>query len=411
MAFGCAGVRCCAASRKAEDDAVSKQADLNLASSCGDQLFLTAEQQTLLESFRSLLGSQGASVKSHHLLRFLVARKWQLQAAFEQYQTVQRWRLENDVDRFRRDAPGPVGALAAKAASVHPDLSCGGVECFPGLRLLAHVPDEGSRFFFGQTVAFGFDKQGHPIHLQKVGIASTRFAAMYRFAGSHPVQWIIDGYIRIQELQAARMEEESARSGRVITKQVVIMDVKGLNFWPDHRAISCFKQFLVISSLYYPETLAIHFFINSPPIFLAFWRFMKRFVDPVTAEKMHILGTDFRCTLLRYIDESQLPLEYGGTNDFDGLRRPRGQEECEHFHGRFVKAIESFPGRRRTDASLKTLAVSSSGQLLQTQKVHMRSRLLFFLTAIVTTVATYASFYATWESEIARAAPAEITSS
>ena len=34
-------------------------------------------------------------------------------------------------------------------------------------------------------VAFGVDKQGRPIHLQKAGVASHRFAEMYSFAGQN----------------------------------------------------------------------------------------------------------------------------------------------------------------------------------------------------------------------------------
>ena len=37
-------------------------------------------------------------------------------------------------------------------------------------------------------VAFGVDKQGRPIHLQKSGLASHRFAQMYSFAGQN-VPW------------------------------------------------------------------------------------------------------------------------------------------------------------------------------------------------------------------------------
>lgn len=37
-------------------------------------------------------------------------------------------------------------------------------------------------------VAFGVDKLGRPIHLQKSGLASHRFAQMYSFAGQNVSQ-------------------------------------------------------------------------------------------------------------------------------------------------------------------------------------------------------------------------------
>lgn len=39
---------------------------------------------------------------------------------------------------------------------------------------------------------------------------------------------------------------------------------------------------------------------------------VKPWIDPVTREKMQILGTDFLQTLLQYIDLSQIPPEMGG---------------------------------------------------------------------------------------------------
>jgi len=43
------------------------------------------------------------------------------------------------------------------------------------------------RCFF-HKVAFGVDKLGRPIHLQKSGLASHRFAQMYSFAGQNVSQ-------------------------------------------------------------------------------------------------------------------------------------------------------------------------------------------------------------------------------
>lgn len=52
--------------------------------------------------------------------------------------------------------------------------------CFA--RLVEQIPHEGSLLYFGQTLAFGFDKKGQPIQIQNGGLAGCRFADMSRFA-------------------------------------------------------------------------------------------------------------------------------------------------------------------------------------------------------------------------------------
>ena len=52
--------------------------------------------------------------------------------------------------------------------------------------------------------------------------------------------------------------------------------------------------------------------INAPSIFPALWNAVKGWIDPVTARKIHILGDDYKETLLSIIDENVLPEEYGG---------------------------------------------------------------------------------------------------
>ena len=65
---------------------------------------------------------------------------------------------------------------------------------------------------------------------------------------------------------------------------------------------------------YYPETLRRAFLINAPLYARIGWAIVKTFMDPVTVSKVVILGTDYRGTLLEYIDADQLPVEFGGTH-------------------------------------------------------------------------------------------------
>ena len=58
--------------------------------------------------------------------------------------------------------------------------------------------------------------------------------------------------------------------------------------------------------------------------------------DPVTQKKFHIIGTNYQDTLLKHIDPSQLPIEYGGTNHYQlphvTLDMDIGEKHAELLH-------------------------------------------------------------------------------
>ncbi|CAJ1352127.1 unnamed protein product [Effrenium voratum] len=251
---------------------------------------------------------------------------------------MQKWREANDVDRYRRKAPGPMGPnAAADAAQEDPKLSRGNIEMFPQLRLVEQIPHEGSLLYFGQTLAFGFDKKGQPIQIQNGGLAGCRFADMSRFVGGQ--EQVLASLVRFQELQAARMEESSRRLGRPITKQVVITNALGMPLRPQPAAVAAFKDFLLVSSRYYPESLAVLFVVNAPPVFVMLYRVIQTWLDPVTASKIQVLGKDFQSTLLEHIDADQLPRNYGGSVDFDILGTTWSREECERCFSACRRAL------------------------------------------------------------------------
>eukprot|EP00913_Durusdinium_trenchii_P003657 g3384.t1 len=110
-------------------------------------------------------------------------------------------------------------------------------------------------------------RKGQPIQIQNGGLAGWRFAELLRHVGGR--EKVVKSLIRFQELQAARMEESSRRLGRPITKQVVITNAAGMPLRPHPQAVATFKDFLFISSRYYPESLAVLFIVNAPVFFVA----------------------------------------------------------------------------------------------------------------------------------------------
>ena len=88
------------------------------------------------------------------------------------------------------------------------------------------------------------------------------------------------------QLMLARMDEESRSRGRPITKQVNIMDLSGLSYWPDPNGMRAFRIFLQISASFYPESLDTLYFINVPAAFLRLWSIIRAWMPPATVAKV-----------------------------------------------------------------------------------------------------------------------------
>ncbi len=87
----------------------------------------------------------------------------------------------------------------------------------------------------------------------------------------------------------------------------------------------------VIDEAYYPERLEQFFMINAPWFFSGIWAVIRPWLDPITARKIQILGTDFLPTLREYIDDSQIPIELGGTRENFAWQFPASRTEGDEF--------------------------------------------------------------------------------
>ena len=62
--------------------------------------------------------------------------------------------------------------------------------------------------------------------------------------------------------------------------------------------------------------------------FTAIWAIVRPWIDPVTREKFQILGSDYIDTLHKYIDDSQIPVELGGSHAGFKWSWPYPEESC-----------------------------------------------------------------------------------
>ena len=156
----------------------------------------------------------------------------------------------------------------------------------------------------------GEDKEGRCIYWEQTGLISSRFADVNKELNADEM---VIRHIRQQEFMVKRLNESSAKHNKPIEKQIVVFNLANLNYSVDFTAMSVFKRTVAIDEAYYPERLKHFFMINAPWFFKAIWAMIQPFIDPVTADKIKILGSDYLDTLREHIDDSQIPEELGGS--------------------------------------------------------------------------------------------------
>jgi hypothetical protein len=119
-------------------------------------------------------------------------------------------------------------------------------------------------------------------------------------------------HIRQQEMMQERCRKASFKHGKVIEKQVVVFDMKGVPVFVEWAAFKSLKAVIDIDEAFYPETLKNLFVINAPIYFTALWRIVRPWLDELTVQKIQIMGEDFYPTLSKYIADDVLPVEFGG---------------------------------------------------------------------------------------------------
>ncbi|XP_023748445.1 CRAL-TRIO domain-containing protein YKL091C [Lactuca sativa] len=94
-------------------------------------------------------------------------------------------------------------------------------------------------------------------------------------------------------------------------KFVAIADVKGWGY--SNSDIRGYLASLSILQDYYPERLGKMFVVHAPSIFMTAWKMIYPFIDEKTKKKIVFVDSkQLKSTLLKDIDESQLPEIYGG---------------------------------------------------------------------------------------------------
>lgn len=124
--------------------------------------------------------------------------------------------------------------------------------------------------------------------------------------------------VEYERLADPRLPACSRKAGHLLETSCSIMDLKGVTLTKIPSVYSNIQRVSAISQNYYPERLGKMYLINAPWGFSTIWSVVKGWIDPVTAKKIHILGSGYQSELLAQIPAENLPVEFGGKCECEG---------------------------------------------------------------------------------------------
>lgn len=119
--------------------------------------------------------------------------------------------------------------------------------------------------------------------------------------------------VEYEKVADPRLPACSRKAGSLLETCCTIMDLKGVGLSRVSSVYGYVKQASAISQNYYPERLGKLYLINAPWGFSSVFSVVKGFLDPVTVQKIHVLGSHYQAELLSQVPKENLPKEFGGS--------------------------------------------------------------------------------------------------
>ncbi|KAI0431747.1 CRAL/TRIO domain-containing protein [Xylaria sp. FL1042] len=229
------------------------------------------------ETFRE--GLWGFVLSEHPdalVLRFLRARKWDVEKAMIMLVSAINWRLERNL----------VEIIVHNGESV-------------GLKKDPSADDQGfiSQYRSGKSYVHSKDKENRIVYVIKVRLHDPSAQS-----GEAMETYILHN---IESLRILMKPPDD--------KCCLIFDMTG--FGMKNMDFHVVKFLVSVFEARYPETLGLVLIHNAPFIFWGIWNIIKGWLDPVIASKIHF--TRKSADLLQHISQENLQTSYGGEDTFE----------------------------------------------------------------------------------------------
>ena len=210
------------------------------------------------------------------LLRFLRARKFDLEKTMIMFKNFLKWRIDMNVDELLRSYE------------------------------LEHLIEIKKLYPHGYHRT---DKIGRPVYIELYD--KTDVKGLFKITTEEKM---VKYYIKQYERQIKYIFPAcSAVVKKPVEQSCTILDANGIGITSIFGPIKGFVKLASdIGQDYYPEMLGKMTILNVGFLFRAVWAMVKSFIDPKTQAKISLLKKPFLDDLLALIDEDKLPSIFGG---------------------------------------------------------------------------------------------------
>ncbi|KAL2782778.1 CRAL-TRIO domain-containing protein [Aspergillus keveii] len=283
------------------------------------------------------------------LLRFLRARRYDVQGALKQFKEARRTWETNNVSQLYNEMEI---ASFEHARPLYPHWS--------GRRTKAGRPiflfDFG---YLNQTVLASYEKN------RSGSVSSAQASLQQREAST-----ALDSVTRFVLPLCSAMKDRPDPTSPIISG-VFLVDLAAFTLKAGWGVKNYTQDISGLVATGYPEIVHQGFLLNAPSYFSMMWAIMRKWIDPDTAEKVQIpTASEALATLTKYIDPENIPRRFGGDFDWShgmpvdldaGVRRAltwRGEQklpqgpikwELDKSGGRTAVAVGSVDGTSRAD--------------------------------------------------------------
>ncbi|KAJ5317880.1 hypothetical protein N7508_002388 [Penicillium antarcticum] len=306
---------------------------------------LTPEQEEKLAGFKTLCaerkyytpaveqaeGVEGktASHDDATMLRFLRARKFDVEGAWGQFKDTEDWRKDNAIEALYENI---------------------GVDSY-----------EAARRMYPQWTGRR-DRRGIPVYVFEIRHLDNKAVAAYNStmttgtpethkSSTVPARLLnlfalYENLLRFVMPLCSALQRPNPETPIVTSTNIV--DVSGVGLKQFWNLKSHMQDASVLATAHYPETLDRIFIIGAPSFFPTVWSWIKRWFDPGTTSKIFILSAaEVQPTLTSFMEPSSIPKQYGGELDWTWGEMPNLDEPARDL----LKGLEQdqVEGEKRKD--------------------------------------------------------------